>query len=86
MTQYTHFGSRPADKTMESVNIHIATHSKYIKVFAFLTRILGAEYSVERVSEKDLHSAIKKAETDFAEGKGKVFTIDELRAMTNEVA
>lgn len=71
---------------MESVTIHIATHSKYIKFFAFLTRILGAEYRVERVAKKDLHSVIEKAEADFAEGKGKVLTIDELRAMTNEVA
>ena len=71
---------------MEPVNIHIATQSKYLKFFLFLIRLFDAEYSIDRVKKKDLKSVIEQGEKDFAEGKGKSFTMDELRAFIgNEV-
>ena len=72
--------------SMEPVNIHIATDRRFIKIFAFLTKLLGGEYSVETVRKRELYSVIEKGEKDFAEGKGTVLTIEELRNLANEVA
>lgn len=71
---------------MEPVNIHIATNRRFVQIFVFLTKLFGGEYSIETIKKKDLRSLIEKGERDFAEGKGTVMTIDELRALNNEVA
>jgi hypothetical protein len=71
---------------MAAVTIHIATQSKFVKLFVWLIRLCKAEYSIETVGTKTLRSVIEQGEKDFAEGKGKVMTIEELRSMANEVA
>jgi hypothetical protein len=71
---------------MEPVTIHIATDKRFVRIFALVARILGSVYSVETVKKRSLTAVIDQAEKDFAEGKGRSFTIDELRNLTNEVA
>ena len=71
---------------MAAVNIHIATQSRFVKLFVGLIRLCKAEYSIETVGTKSLRSVIEQGEKDFAEGKGKIMTLDELRALSNEVA
>ena len=71
---------------MEPVNIHIATNRRFVRIFIFLTKLFGGEYSIETIKKKDFRSMIEKGEKDFAEGRGTIMTLDELRALNNEVA
>jgi hypothetical protein len=71
---------------MEPVTIHIATNQRFVRIFALLAKLVGGGYSVEPVKPQNLHSVIEQAEKDFTEGKGTIMTLDELRALTNEVA
>lgn len=71
---------------MEPVNIHIATNRRFVRIFVFLTKLFGGEYSIETIKKRDLRSVIEKGEREFAQGKGTIMTLDELRALNNEVA
>jgi len=72
---------------MELVNLQIETTDQNVEAFKRLADQVGAVLKVTSDSQSDpLKDLIDEAEKDFAEGRGTTMTIEQLRAMVNEVA
>jgi len=72
---------------MELVNLQIETTDQNVEAFKRLADQVGAVLKVTSDSQSNpLKDLIDEAEKDFAEGRGTTMTIEQLRAMVNEVA
>jgi hypothetical protein len=68
---------------METMDLHIKTDGRYLRVFKELARALGATVVAEAAPNQKLtlEQIIEEGERDFREGNGIKLTIEQLQAM-----
>lgn len=66
--------------------VHITTTKFKAALLSALANIFGATVTREKSDRLSLRQVIDEGEADFAAGRGKTFTIEELENMVNEHA